>query len=180
MKKKMLTLLLAVSCVISFTGCEGKELIPDTEITETNEAEAKSPLGYTMTYDPEVFTFDAIGTRDVFTYNAAENLDAPVYISVQSYADMDVEILAKGLVLQSGMDAVEVHDSTFGADDIETKSVYIEKEINGITQIQIFDAIPVGEGSLLVEIGSYAGVPEMIEQKLEEMEATFSMATGAK
>ncbi len=218
MKKKILALLLAVTCVISCSACAGKEggqpdgnvqketgavggeTTLDTKAEETDKAQTEetdqaetgggeyeypsedagtveweSPHGYSMTYDPTVFTLDDTGEADVFTYNTAEKLDAPVYISVQAYPDMDAETLADGLVLQSGIDGVEAQDAYFGADSVETKNVYIEKEVDGVKQIQIFYAIPAGEGSLLVEMGSYVGVPENVDWKFEEMLGTFAL-----
>lgn len=218
MKKKMLALLLAVTCVISCAACAGKEgkgtdgsvqketdavggeTALDTKAEETDKAETEeinqaetgggeyeypsedagtveweSPLGYSMTYDPTVFTLDDTGEADVFTYNTAEKLDAPAYISVQSYSDMDAQTLAEGLALQSGIDGVEVQDAYFGAVSVETKLVYIEKEVEGVKQIQIFYAIPVGEGSLLVEAGTYAGVPERVDWQFEETMGTFTL-----
>lgn len=133
----------------------------------------ESGLGYSMTYDPTVFVLDETGESDSYVYMTAEKLNAPVYISVQQYPDMDAQTLAEGLVLQSGIDDVEVQDTFFGADGLETKCVYVEKEVEGVTQIQIFYAVPVKEGSLLVEIGSYVGVPETVDWKFEEMLGTF-------
>lgn len=135
----------------------------------------ESTLGYSMTYDPTLFTLDDTGEADVFNYNTAESLDAPVYVSVQSYPDMDAETLAEGLALQSGIDGVTVQDAYFGADGMETKNIYIEKEVEGIRQTQVFYSIPAGEGSLLVEIGGYVGMPETAEWKFEEMLGTFSL-----
>ncbi len=182
------------------TGAVGGETTLDTKAEETDKAQTEetdqaetgggeyeypsedagtveweSPHGYSMTYDPTVFTLDDTGEADVFTYNTAEKLDAPVYISVQAYPDMDAETLADGLVLQSGIDGVEAQDAYFGADSMETKNVYIEKEVDGVKQIQIFYAIPAGEGSLLVEMGSYVGVPENVDWKFEEMLGTFAL-----
>lgn len=217
-KKKILVLLLAVTCVISCSACAGKEgsqsdgnvqketdvvggeTALDTKAEETDKAQTEevdtteadggeyeypsedagtvaweSPLGYSMTYDPTVFTLDDTGEADVFTYNTAETFDAPVYISVQSYSDMDAQTLAEGLALQSGIDGVEVQDAYFGAVSVETKQVYIEKEVEGVKQIQIFHAIPKGEGSLLVEMGTYVGVPEKVDWKFEETIGTFTL-----
>lgn len=83
--------------------------------------------------------------------------------------------LADGLILQSGIDGLTAENTYFGADSIETKNVYIEKEVVGITQVQVFYAIPVGEGSLLVEIGSYVGVSQTIDGMIEEMLGTFKI-----
>lgn len=131
-------------------------------------------LGYSCMYDPTVFVLDDTGDGDYFSYQTAESLAAPIYMSVQVYSDMNAETLADGLVLQSGLDDVEVQDTYFGANSIMTKSVYIEQEINGINQIQIFYAIPAGTGSLLVELGGYVGMPETAEHKLQEITGTFS------
>lgn len=133
----------------------------------------ESSLGYSMTFDPSVFVLDDTGEADDYVYMTAEKLDAPVYISVQQYPDMDAQTLAEGLALQSGIDDVKVQDTFFGADGLETKNVYVEKEVEGVTQIQIFYAVPVEAGSLLVEIGSYVGVPETVDWKFEEMLGSF-------
>lgn len=133
----------------------------------------ESSLGYSMTYDPTVFVLDETGESDSYVYMTAEKLDASVYITVQKYTDMDAQTLAEGLALQSGIDDVKVQDTFFGADGLETKSVYVEKEVEGVTQIQVFYAVPVEEGVLLVEIGSYVGVPETVDWKFEEMLGTF-------
>lgn len=134
----------------------------------------ESPLGYSCMYDPTVFVLDDTGEGDYFSYQTAETLAAPVYMSVQVYADMSAEAVADGLVLQSGIDGVEVQDTYFGASGEAAKSVYIEQEINGVKQIQTFYAIPSGTGSLLVELGGYVGMPEAAEHKLEEITGTFS------
>ena len=135
----------------------------------------ESPLGYSMPYDPTVFTLDDTAESDVFTYNTAEKLDAPVYISVQPYPNMDIQTLAEGVALQSGIDGVEPSDAFFGANGIESRSVYIENEVDGVKQIQVIYAIPVGKGSLLMEIGSYAGVPQKIDGMIEEMLGNFTL-----
>lgn len=142
---------------------------------DNNSVLWESELGYSMTYNPMVFTLDDTGELDIFTYNTEESLEAPVYMSVQKYPDMDAQTLAEGLALQSGMDGVEVQDAWFGADGLDTKNVYIEREVEGVTQIQIFYAIPADEGSLLLEIGSYVGVPVTVDGYFEEMLGTFSL-----
>lgn len=182
------------------TDVVGGDITPDAKTEETDTVEKKendtteadggeyeypsedagtvvreSPIGYSMPYDPTIFTLDDTGKADVFTYNTAETLDAPVYVSVQPYPDMDAQTLAEGLALQSGKDDVMVDETSLGADDVESKLVYIEKEADGLKQIQVFYAIPKGKGSLLMEIGSYAGVSEMIDSKIEEMLKNFRL-----
>lgn len=204
MKKKLVIALLTVGCVISLTACAGKEennknesnveavstenesdiqseeTIQEEQENESSEEEGtslvfESNLGYSMTYNPAAFILNNTDDTDTYTYNTIESLDAPVYLSVQKHSDMDVQTLAEGIALQSGVDGVEVQDAYFGADSIETKNVYIEKEMDGVKQIQVFYAIPAGEGSLLLEITSYAGVTEAVDVELEEMLATFTL-----
>jgi hypothetical protein len=198
MRKKIIIFLVSVTCAISLSACadnsqvqsdtsqsentqnESSQANADTDsevpATETDAVENdqlwKSPLGYSMTYDPSLFTQESVDSTDYFTC-LQDNLDTPVYISIQAYPDTDSTTLADGLVLQSGDDGVTAEDIYFGADSIEAQNVYIEKEVDGITQVQIFYVIPVGEGSLLVEAGSYVGVPETIDSAIENMFGTF-------
>ncbi len=88
---------------------------------------------------------------------------------------MDTQTLVEGIVLQSGVDDVKAEDTFFGADGIESKCINIEKEVDGIKRIQVFYAIPIGKGSLLIEIGSYAGAPESVDWKFEEMLGKFTL-----
>lgn len=136
----------------------------------------ESRLGYSMTFDPTVFTLDDTGEgSDIYTYHTAETLEGPAYIAVQSYPDMDAQTLADGLALQSGQDGVAVQDTYFGAEGLDTKCVYYEQEVNGVTQALAFYAVPADEGSLLVEICGYVGMPQQIEAKFEEMQGTFTL-----
>ena len=64
-----------------------------------------------------------------------------------------------------------------GRDGIEAKNIYMEQEVNGKIQTQTFYAIPVSQGSLLVEIGGYMGMPEKAEAAFEEMLGSFALET---
>ena len=134
-----------------------------------------SRLGYSMTYNPTAFTLDDSGDHDTFVFNSNEKTDAPIYITVQPYTDFDVKTAVDGLILQSGRDDVKATEAYFGADSIKTQSVYIEKDVNGIKQIQAFYVIPVGSGSMIVEIGSFVGTEAKTDAKIEEMLGTFSL-----
>ncbi len=136
----------------------------------------ESRLGYSMTFDPTVFTLDDTADGlDVYTYHTSEVLDGPAYISVQSYPDMDAQTLADGIALQSGQDGVAAQETYFGADSLSTQCVSYEEDVNGVTQVHAFYAVPKGEGSLLVEITGYADMPQQIQAKFEEMTGTFTL-----
>lgn len=144
---------------------------------DAGSVEEKSRLGYSMMFDPTVFTLDDTADGlDAYTYHTSEELDGSAYFTVQSYPDMDAQTLAEGIALQSGQDGVAVQDTFFGADGLETKCVYYEEEAGGVTQVHTFYAVPKEEGSLLVEITGYINMPEQIQTKFEEMAGTFTLS----
>lgn len=135
----------------------------------------ESKLGYSIMFDSTVFTLLEMDDFDNFTYNLSEKQDTQLYLSVQKYVDMDVQALAEGVILQAGMDGVEVQDTYFGADGLKVKNICIEKDVYGVKQIQAFYVIPVEDGSLLLEVCSYVGISENIDEKFNEMLATFKL-----
>lgn len=129
-----------------------------------------------MNYDSSVFTLDdAQDEIDTFYYNTSEKLDLTVYVTVQSNSEVSPQTAINELILQSGIDGVQVNETYIGIDDIKTQNIYIEKDVNGIKQVQVFYVISMEQGSMIIEIGSYVGVPEQIDSKLEEMIGTFSL-----
>ena len=153
-------------------SAEGEEVY-EYPSEDVESMEYESDLGYSIIYDPSVITLDDTGEGDIFTYNTAEELDAPVYISVMRYNDMDSETLTDGIILQSGIDGLEAQSTYFGAESIETQCVYIEKDVEGVTQMQIFYVISMSEGSMAVEIGGYIGAPANVDATIAEMLGTF-------
>lgn len=136
----------------------------------------ESRLGYSMTYDPTVFTLDDTAEdKDTYTYNTAEELNGQVCIAVQSYSDKDAQTLAEEIAAQSGQEGIAPETTTFGADGLETFCVHYEEEVDGVTQTRVFYAISLEEGSLLVEITSPVDVSMEIQGKLEEMTGTFKL-----
>lgn len=136
----------------------------------------ESRLGYSMTYDPTVFTLDDTAEdKDTYTYNTAEELNGQVSIAVQSYSDKDAQTLAEEIAAQSGQEGIAPETTTFGADGLETFCVHYEEEVDGVTQTRVFYAISLEEGSLLVEITSPVDVSMEIQGKLEEMTGTFKL-----
>lgn len=203
MKKKSIIFLLWISMML-LAACTQKPQTPadgsaaETPVEEEHAAEApeetapeqeyeypsedagpvreESRLGYAMTYDPTVFTLDDTGDElDVYTYHTSEPLDGPAYISIQAYPDMDAKTLADGIALQSGQDGVAAQSTYFGADSLDTQCVSYEEEVNGVTLVHAFYAVPKGEGALLVEITGYVDMPMQIQAKFEEMAGTFEL-----
>ena len=145
---------------------------PDKDAGTAGE---KSKLGYTMTYDPKLFTLDASGEADVYTYQSTESLKAPVYFTIQSYKDMDADTLMDGLVLQNDQEKDDVEVTGFGADNVKVKQLCVDKDVNGVEQEQVFYVVPNGQGSLLVEIVGYEGMPQEAESAFEDMAGTFQL-----
>lgn len=204
MKRKILLSLLMITSMVSISACgskseTGAELSATVESTqeeksveeisveeaataddnqESNTILYESPLGYSMEYNPDEFTLTSEGSeQEDFTYCGEESTDAPVYIGILSYPDMDYETLINGVALQSGKDDVVPYEAYFGAEGIDTQSVYIQEEVNGITQIIVGYAIPMGEGSLYVEMGGYVGQSEKMDWLIEEMLGTFTITS---
>lgn len=201
MKKKNIVLSLTVMLCILLSACGEKtdssaatsantdKRIAIEEVTEEDTSEEiseypseeaepvefESDKGYSIMYNPDVITLDDTGEGDLFSYNTDEKLDAPVYISVIRYDDMDSQSLTDGLILQSGIDGLKAENTYFGADSIETQCIYIENDVDGITQMQIFYVIPLSEGSMLIEIGGYIGAPTNVDTAINEMLGTFSL-----
>ena len=160
------------------TGAE--DTAPDQEYEYPSEdagpVREESRLGYAMMYDPTVFTLDDTGNdRDIYTYHTSEVLDGPAYLAVQSYPDMDVQTLADGIVLQSGQSGVTAQETGFGTDSLNARRVSYQEDVNGVTQVYTFYAVPKGEGSLLVEITGYVNMPANIQEKFEEMTGSFAL-----
>ena len=201
MKKKNIVLSLTVMLCILLSACGEKtdssaatsantdKSIAIEEVTEEDTSEEiseypseeaepvefESDKGYSIMYNPDVITLDDTGEGDLLSYNTDEKLDAPVYISVIRYDDMDSQALTDGLILQSGIDGLKAENTYFGADSIETQCIYIENDVDGITQMQIFYVIPLSEGSMLIEIGGYIGAPTNVDTAINEMLGTFSL-----
>ncbi len=146
--------------------------------TESGHGEKiESVLGYQLTYEPEIFSLGGAEGMDTYQFVSEDTLNAPVYLAVQRYKDMDADALIEGLILQSGIDGVKAQDTCIGEDNIEAKCIVIEREKYETTWIQAFYAIPRSKGALLVEVSRYTGMPEKAENCLEEMLASFSLKT---
>lgn len=177
MKKIVFMICLGVMATFLFTACskhtDAKEEPVQTESKSGEKIE--SVLGYQLTYKPELFSLAGGEGVDTFQFVSEDTLNAPIYLAVQRYKDMDADTLIEGLILQSGIDGVKAQDTYIGEDDIEAKCIVIEREEYETTRIQVFYAIPRSKGALLVEVGGYTGMPEKAENCLEEMLGSFSL-----
>jgi hypothetical protein len=201
MKRKTLALLLTATCVVSLSACGGAsnnssnaEVAIETQseaasVEETVESENsddvadassdmvkyESPLGYTVEYYGQMFNLTSDETSDVFEFcGDGVELEAPIYVAIQLYTDMDAETVANGVALQSGQDGVTVDDTTFG-EGIEAKYVSYQEEAEGLTWYMTFFAVPKGDGCLLLEVGEYIGYEgqEMVDGNIELLIDSF-------
>lgn len=184
--KRSKLFLVCVSVMLLAACAKNPETVPETDTPEqkyeypaedAGPVQEESRLGYSMIYDPAVFTLDDTEeSMDIYTYHTSEVLDGPAYLAIQSYPDLDAQTLADGIALQSGQDGVAAQQTYFGADSLDTQCVYYEEDVNGVTQAHAYYAVPKGEGSLLVEITGYVGMPQQIQAKFEEMTGTFTLS----
>lgn len=192
--KKFAVMFFALTCIASLSACANKQeeaqAQQESGISSSNSenlnveyppennhsATHESKLGYVMNFDPSVFTLDDTQDKiDTFYYNTAEKLDLPVYMTVQFNSEVSAQAAVNGLILQSGIDGVKATETYIGIDDTKAQNIYVEKDVNGIKQVQVFYVISMDQGSMIIEIGSYVGVPEQIDSKIEEMIGTFSL-----
>lgn len=192
--KKFAVMFFALTCIASLSACTNKQeeaqAQQESGISSSNSenlnveyppennhsATHESKLGYVMNFDPSVFTLDDTQDKiDTFYYNTAEKLDLPVYMTVQFNSEVSAQAAVNGLILQSGIDGVKATETYIGIDDTKAQNIYVEKDVNGIKQVQVFYVISMDQGSMIIEIGSYVGVPEQIDSKIEEMIGTFSL-----
>jgi predicted small lipoprotein YifL len=178
MKKQILALLLTVIFTISLTACgrtgdtadtadttetvdtAETETVPESTVTDEGEDNStvsyESPLGYSVEYNTDMFSLTSESANDRFDCIGVENMEAPIYVVVTSYPDMDAETVANGIVLQIGRDDVTAENGTFGQ-GTEAWIVNYNEEINGVYNYYSYFAVPKGDGTLLLEVGEYVG-----------------------
>ncbi len=171
------------------TAEESESTEEETSEEETTEAELSTrEMGngltcvertgvYRLQYDASMFEFQETKTTDTLEYIGDKLL--PVYVSVQIMKDMPADALAYGLVQQSGRDDVQIVDSNFG-NEVPSKSIYMETDVNGVTQIQLYHVVENGPDSILVEVGSYVNGDEVLDGSIETILGTFELLSGAE
>lgn len=148
----------------------------DESKSETAKSKVyKSKLGYSLTYNPSVFTLDNTSDAERFTYNVDQNPEEKVYISVGLHPNDDVEFLAVGLALQSDIDDVTLKEGTFGQKGVKSMNVYYEKEVDGIKKTFEFFVFSSKKGSIVVESVGYAGMPQNVRDEVEKMLKSFTV-----
>lgn len=106
-----------------------------------------------------------------------EETPLPVYIAFQVYKDTSAQELVDGLILQTGLDDATAEEDTIGAEETPCKSIYVERDVDGLRQVQIFYVVRRGEGlveeelgSILVEVGTYysSDIDETISEEIAD------------
>ncbi len=135
----------------------------------------KSKLGYSLTYNPSVFSLDNSSETEKFTYNVDQKPKSSVYVSVGLHPNDDVEFLAVGLALQGDIDDVTLKEGTFGQKGVKSMNVYYEKEVDGIKKTFEFFVFSSKKGSMVVESVGYAGMPQNVRDEVEKMLESFTI-----
>jgi hypothetical protein len=191
MKRKILALFMA-ALTISLSACAeagDTSLSENTaeELTETESTDAakseynpmvlyESPLGYSVEYNTDMFTLTSESHSDSFACIGVEDMEAPIYVAVTAYPDMDAETTAKGLELQTGRDDVTAEYGTFG-EGIEAWMLHYDEEVDGREHYYSYFAVPKGDGTLLLEAGEYVGYEgqEMVDGNIELIIDSFTL-----
>ena len=148
----------------------------DESKSETAKSKVyKSKLGYSLTYNPSVFTLDEDVETERFTYNVDPKPESSVYVSVGLHPDEDVELLTFGLALQSDIDNVTLKEGTFGQKGVKSMNGYYEKEVDGIKKTCEFFVFTSDKGNMVVESVGYVGIPQKIKDEVEKMLESFTI-----
>lgn len=183
MKKELICMLTTACMAISLlAGCSTAaptETTAETVAETTAETESESvetadvvQNGYHMDVDSALFQFSSEGGTDSYTYTGETEL--PVYVAVQNLPETTPDDLAAGLKQQYDSFTMEDEEVIF-ADGIPARNFYRETEVDGLTQIQIFYILSVGDGSMLVEIGTYVGAGDEVDPAIEAMVDSFTL-----
>lgn len=160
------------------------EIDDDVADSSNDMVEYVSPLGYSVQYYGQEFNLVSDENSDTFEFcGDGVELEAPVYVAIQLYEDMDAEDVANGIVQQSGQDGVTVEDSAFGEgtalgeEGTEAKRVSYQEEADGLTWYYTYFAIPKGDGCLLLEVHEYVGYEgqEMVDGNIELLIDSFTL-----
>lgn len=169
----------AASETASETTNAASESMPESEEASVRiTIHQQSDLGYTVDYDPAAFTLSEADGVETYQYNSEEVLNGPITVSFRA-SEKDAESVANELLQQTQREDVTIQDTFFGAESaIEAKCVYLEKEGDGKTDVEVYYAVPTDTGSLIVEIHSFIGAPMEADGAVEELLGTFTLNTA--
>jgi hypothetical protein len=136
--------------------------------------EYESPLGYTIEYDESMYTLTSTSDLDTFEYTGGWDLDAPVFVAVQLYTDMDAQTVADGIVLQIGRDDVTAEEGSFG-NYLEGLRIDYDEELDDVKLIHDYFIVPSGNNCFVMEAQDYYGIPGYdISDSLEAILDSFT------
>jgi hypothetical protein len=187
MKQKLFAALAVAAVAFSLCACGGaaSSTASSTDAAEQETTAAdplvvyESPLGYSVEYNTEMFTLTSGSDSDRFECIGVEDLQAPIYVAVTAYPDMDAETVANGIVLQVGRDDVTAENGTFG-DEVDGWMIHYDEEAGGLHFYYSYFAVPQGEGTLLLEAGEYVDFEgqEEVDGNIELIIDSFAPQAG--
>ena len=137
-------------------------------------AQGDGELGYMLTYDKNLFTFEQSDGIDTYWWNGQTEGLPDGYLSVSRLTGYTLEEAMDGLVLQSG---VEGERSTLTLDGQDALSYSFSEDTQEAERVVQYVCVEKSDGSiLLIELSCNAGVRETVEPYLQEMLSSITLS----
>ncbi len=136
-------------------------------------AMAERPGAYRLQYDPSMFELVEGDGMDSYKYIIEDTL--PVCVRVVMMPETPVQDMVDALIARSGRADVQATDAEMGENMVPAKSIYLEQEVNGEMQIQLFYVMEWGSGSIVIETDSHTGAGEGVDSGIETILGTFEL-----
>ena len=181
-RQKLWTSLILFCGMFLFSACSSGCAVPAEE--EDSAAEDSggssriyiSDLGYSMEYDPTVFfalsdeNSDGFGLRN-------EDVDAELFagVTVERVSGYTVKEYSEYITDRISGGVWSVTEAEFGRDRKKATSVTYEEESSAGKVYYNDTLVKAGKDILVIRITTYEGLPADVNEKINEMLATFDV-----
>ena len=182
--KRIIAILVVAMLMVSGLALAEKVTVSvwlDTDAIDVEMELYRSPLGFSMAYDPAHFALemdetDVMDGTDVLKFTDFEG----AFVAFQSVTGMTAEDLQAGLVLQSGTDECVATDVALGgafAEPIESLTVYYDADVDGVAYTHSFYLVARARDVLQIETYYPIALGEEVTPIFSAMMETFELTT---
>ena len=181
-RQKLWTSLILFCGMFLFSACSSSCAVQPEEEDGTAEESGGSSriyisdLGYSMEYDPTVFFALSDENSDSFgLWNEDVDAELAVSITVERVSGYTVKEYADYLTGRIAGGVWSVTEAEFGRDRKKATSVTYEEEASAGWIYYNDTLVKAGKDILVIRITTYEGLPSDVNEKINEMLATFEV-----